>query len=144
MPRRRKPAGVVDPDREISAQVILPAARGPRSRLSVPATVETLAEFLPDPDLVRKARDVLRARGFRVGPTVGNNFAVTASARAFERVLGVSLRVNADGSIQCVAEDGSKTYECPRKQLPAEIARFVETITFTRPPDFGPTRFDSR
>lgn len=143
MPRRKKPRGSVDPDREISAQVVLPPASGRRRSSSAPATVDTLREFVPSPDVARRAQEALKARGFRVGPMVGNSFAITAAAGVFERALGVGLAVNPDGGIQCVTGKGSASYECPRGRLPREIAPLVETITFTPPPDFGPTRFTS-
>ncbi len=141
MPRRKKSAGTLDPHREISAQVILRPAGGRRPQGSAPATAETIQEFLPAPDLVRQARSAIQALGFRVGPFVGNSFAITAPAEVFGRALGVNLRVNADGGIECVGKDGSGSYECPREQLPREVAQFVDAITFTPPPAFGPTRF---
>jgi hypothetical protein len=38
-----------------------------------------------------------------------------------------------------VGEGGQTSYELPVENLPPALARGVYAVTFSRPPDFGPT-----
>ena len=89
----------------------------------------------------RQAQAAMQALGFRTGHLGGNSFAITAPAEVFTRALGVRVRVNPEGGVECVGQDGTGRYECPREMLPREVAQLVDAITFTPPPAFGPTGF---
>lgn len=123
----------------VSAQVMLRSASGkaPDAHL----TAETLGQYLPSPEAAAQARAAFAAAGFEVGPLVGNGFSITAPIATFERVFQTKLRRAPRGAVQSIREDGSAQIELPLEKLSGELSRHVAAITFTPPPDFGPTQF---
>lgn len=61
--------------------------------------------------------------GFQVGPTVANNFSITAPARKFESYFGATPAA-------------SKVL--PLVSVPAGIRDHIETVIIPAAPDFGP------
>jgi hypothetical protein len=61
-----------------------------------------------------------------MGDMVGNSFSITAPESTFERVFGTR---------------GAGSLELPLHALPKTLTDHVEAVTFTPPPDFGPTNF---
>ena len=125
----------------VSAQVVLRSASGRRVGGEAAITAETIREFAPSQDTVARATEAFAAMGFKVGPMIGISFSITAPVDAFEKVLRTRLRLAERGGVEAVEEDGSGSYELPLDSLPEQIADLVETVTFTPPPDFGPTEF---
>lgn len=121
----------------ISAQVILRPASGRSAREGV-ITAETLGEYLPDPETAGRIRDFFQERGFEAGQIVGNSFSITASAETFEKVFATTIGSDHRGG---ATWKDSQEYELPVAPLGSDIASAVETITFTPPPDFGPTSY---
>jgi hypothetical protein len=123
----------------VSAQVVLQPARGKAADGSAAITAETINEFLPAESTVAQVTAALRAAGFRIGPVVGTSFAISAPGATFEQVFKARLRGDGHGGMLAVAPDGSGSYELPLNGLPDAIRRQIVAITFTAPPDFGPS-----
>lgn len=126
----------MDPeDREvISAQVVLRSAAGRAPDGSDVVTAGTLADFVPAPEAAARAAEDFRARGFRVGGTVGNSFSITAPAGTFRRVFGVPVHRTGHGGLATPRGEA-----LPLDALPGPLARLLAAVTFVPPPDSGPT-----
>ncbi|MBI3970031.1 MAG: hypothetical protein HY332_01970 [Chloroflexi bacterium] len=125
----------------VSAQVVLRPAGGRTLDGQSTITSETIGAFLPSSEAVATAREAFRAAGFDVGPVVGNSFSITAPAGTFRKAFNTQLRREARGSVQAVKEDGGAGFELPLEHLPEPARGLVSAVTFTPPPDFGPTNF---
>ncbi len=121
----------------MSAQVVLRAASG-RPLAGATITAGNVHEYAPDPGAVSRVAAALSAIGFEVGPLVANSMSITAPVETFDTVFGVQLHRGASGAITLDSDAGE--FELPKKGLPSSVASFVEAVTFTAPPDFGPTR----
>jgi hypothetical protein len=77
-----------------------------------------------------------RRLGFDVGPLVGTSFAVTAPRSRFEERFGSALVSDGRGSWRPRDVQG---YELDHEALPEPLRELVDVVTFTPPPDFGPT-----
>lgn len=110
----------------LSAQVLLRSASGEAPAGDEVITAETLERHLPSAEAAERVRERLSRAGFEVGPLVGNSFSITAPVKTFEKVFGTGVRE--------AAEQGR---EIPAAGLPREVA----AVTFTPPPDFGPTSY---
>lgn len=131
-----------DREQVVSAQVVLAPAGGKRVDEPAKITAESIDEYRPSPDAVTEAKRFFRDAGFEVGHMVGNSFSVTASHGTFERVFQSKLR-NAEGIVRVVNGDAGEVYELPLGVLPTSISRDLLAVSFTPPPDFGPTNFDA-
>jgi len=103
---------------EISAQVVL--------RAKGPITAATLAANQPQKEAVEAARKLFREAGFELAPYLGISFSISGSRSLFEKFFGTRL-------------DKLKGYELPLNSLPKKVAALIEAVTFTPPPDFGPS-----
>jgi hypothetical protein len=103
---------------EISAQVVL--------RAKGPITVATLAANQPPKEAVDAARKLFREAGFELGDYVGISFSISGSRSLFEKFFKTRL-------------DKLKGYELPLRALPKDVVSLIEAVTFTPPPDFGPS-----
>jgi hypothetical protein len=103
---------------EISAQVVL--------RAKGPITAATLAANQPPKDAVEAASKLFREAGFKLGPYVGISFSISGSRSLFEKFFGTRL-------------DKLQGYELPLDSLPKDAVALIEAVTFTPPPDFGPS-----
>lgn len=80
--------------------------------------------------------------GFTVGNLVGNGFSITAPAATFEKLFKVKLQSGEKGSVTAAqGKKGGESYELPVHALPKETAHRIAAVTFTPPPDFGPTGY---
>jgi hypothetical protein len=123
----------------ISAQVVL---RSPSGKPAVhQVTAANIREFLPVPEIASSVRTAFTTAGFQVGPLVGNSFSISATVRVFENLFNIHLRHQREGGVASVRVQESGSYELPLQTLPRGIIENVEAVTFTPPPDFGPTRF---
>jgi hypothetical protein len=131
----------LQPQQVIAAQVVLRAASGKAPGGYSIITAENLKEFAPSEEAAARVKVAFSIAGFETGPLVGNSFSITAPAGTFEKVFQTELRYQEHGGIESVREDGSTSLELPLGALPPSIASSVASVTFTPPPDFGPTRF---
>jgi hypothetical protein len=125
----------------LSAQVVLRSASGKPADGGAAITAATIGEYLPSPEVVAGAKQAFARRGFQVGEVVGNSFAITASGEAFEKLFHARFRRGERGEVTVQGRSESERYELPLGRLPEEIARFVVAVTFSPPPDFGPTGY---
>ena len=125
----------------ISAQVVLRPASGRPAGSDEAITSANVEQFLPSTAAAERVRQAFRARGFDVGPIVGTSFSITAPAQRFEEVFGVRVRPQEGGGIGAVSGDDDANLELPLSRLPDRLADGVAAVTFSPPPDFGPTNF---
>ena len=131
--------GDVEKNRLISAQVVI---RSPsRKPAADHVTAANIREFLPVPEIASKVRTAFTAAGFEAGPLVGNSFSISATVGDFEKLFNIHLRHEQKGGVAFVRVKESGSYELPLHALPRSVVENVEAVTFTPPPDFGPTRF---
>ncbi len=78
--------------------------------------------------------------GFDVGPVVGDSFSITGPRSLFERTFGEPLEAERRGRATSY-RTARGTAELGLEQVPEPVAGHIEAITFSRPPDFGPTSF---
>ncbi|MFL5980301.1 MAG: hypothetical protein ACJ74D_05425 [Gaiellaceae bacterium] len=116
----------------LSATVLLrPAGGGSAADY---ATAETADRLLPDPQAAEQAQAYFRDAGFDVTAAFGPTFSIVASRELFERTFATRLKgADREG---VTTEEGA--FELP---LPADLGEAVEAVTFTPPPDFGPTEY---
>jgi len=79
--------------------------------------------------------------GFTVGPCVGTSFSITGRLAQFEDAFGHRIRQPKSGSLEFVDKKGAGTRELSGRTLPKAFSDDVETVTFTAPPEFGPTNW---
>jgi hypothetical protein len=128
-------------DSLISAIVLLYSASGKKpSGLDV-ITAETLQTFRPDPRVVQDAQAQLNALGFQVSPLVGISFSIIAPPAVFERVFHITVQHHDHKGWQVTQPKRAAGYELPVESLPPPLRKLVAGVTFTPPPDFGPTDF---
>ncbi len=127
----------------LSAQVMLRSAGGKAPGARTAVTSENVHEYTPAPETAEAARRAFAEAGFEVGALVGNSFSITAPSGTFEKVFKVKTsRGEAEGVRASAASGGGEAgYELPLDELPAGLARGVAAVTFSPPPDFGPSNF---
>ena len=104
-----------------------------------PITSANVEAFRPSPAAVAVATGFFRDRGFESSQLRGISFTIVALQSVFERTFGTRLTVTRhDGATSVTSEAG--TLELPLAQIPAEVAAVIEAVTFTPPPDYGPTK----
>jgi hypothetical protein len=125
----------------ISAQVILRPASGKSVTGQDAITSENIRDFMPSPENFQAAAQSFAAAGFEVSAAGPTGFSITAPKSTFEKVFKTNVRNREGGGIEAVRKDESVSFELPLRALPSEVSRHVEAVTFTPPPDFGPTSF---
>jgi hypothetical protein len=131
----------IDEQESISAPVILPSASRRRPDGQTAITPETVRDFQPTAETVAEAKQAFAAAAFDVGPTVATSLSIAVPAGTFMRFFRTPLGRTARSGFQFIPEDGSASEELPLKSLPESLTRHVVAVTFTPPPDFGPTSF---
>ena len=124
----------------ISAQVILRPASGKSVTGQDAITSENIRDFMPSTETFTAAAQGFQSAGFDVSAEGPTGFSITAPAATFEKVFKTRLRSD-DGGVRSVKKDESEDFELSLRSLPRELSRYVEAISFTPPPDFGPTSF---
>ncbi len=119
----------------LSVQVILRSASGKSLDGDIPITSDNLHEFLPAPRAYDDARAYFSRRGFEVGPLVGVSFSITAPARRFDEVFGVTL--GGDETRQTAAMNRGQS-ALPLDRLSAAVRRLVSRVVFSETVDYGP------
>jgi hypothetical protein len=130
-----KPDAARGDEAPISAQVLLKTAS---TYGGEPVTAETISAAMPTPQEVAAITAEFLRRGFEVGPVVGLSFSVTAPPRAFEEMF--DLRLPRRPSRRLDLNPEGHGYELPLDRLLPRIARGVQAVVFTPPPDFGPVQ----
>lgn len=104
-------------EKTVSAEVIMK----PRIAASAAGiTAATVADYTPDAATVKKAAKWFADKGFKIEAAGPMSFSISGPASAFREVLkmrGSSLK------------------------KPKDLEDDVEDVTFTPPPDFGPTSY---
>ncbi|MGH2820100.1 MAG: hypothetical protein ACRDJ5_05565 [Actinomycetota bacterium] len=85
-----------------------------------------------------EALDFFRAEGFEVAEAFGTTFSISAPRSGFERLFGEPIEVRASGE-RVMSARTSRGEELDATRLPKHVSRSLQAVTFTRPPDFGPT-----
>ena len=134
-PRRARPGEV------LSAQVVLRGHGGASPSGDAVITAQTIDDFRPDADAARAIAHEFAARGFEVGSLVGNSFSITGPANLFERTFGAKLRKSKRAGMQVQSEGAVLGEELPLTRLDPSARDWIAAVTFTPPPDFGPTNF---
>lgn len=132
---------VLKPGQIVSAQVLLRAASGKRPDGRSRITAENLAEWIPSSETVQRVREAFRSLGFEVGELLGNSFAINGPVRLFESVFKTGLRQSKAGGMQFADSEPGSGHELAPAKIPRDLREDVVAITFTPPPDFGPTNF---
>lgn len=130
-----------DDDVVVSAQVVFRTADG-RSLSDVgPITAANVGTLAPDPASVDRIARFFRDAGFEVGPAVGSSLSISGPVSLFETVLGHRPKTGLQGRTVRSATASSAALELPLERLPPGLAAAIDAVTFSRPPDFGPTSF---
>jgi len=124
----------MNPEKIVSAQVVLAAASGARPGPRTRITSANIREWLPSAETIARISGELRHMGFEVGECVGNSCSITGPVRLFESCFHTKLREASGGSVQ-FAGSGR---ELERKKIPPALQAQIAAVTFMSPPDFGP------
>ena len=124
----------------VSAQVILQSASGKSPGGQTAITAENIRDYLPSAETAARARQAFASAGFEAGPVVGTSFSITAPIETFEKVFNTRLSLEKSGASSSV-KTKSGEYEISLRGLPKTLVEQVESVTFTPPPEFGPTSF---
>jgi len=128
-------------DEVVSAQVVLRPASGRQIDLETLITAENISQYEPSQETVEESSRSFKSLGFEVGPMVGISFSITAPTRIFTDVFKVHLRRTNRGGIEFLGDNGVGRLELPITNLTEDLARHLHAVTFTPPPDFGPTDY---
>ncbi len=119
----------------VSAQVLLATAE-PLNASKL--TAQEIHRVIPPTSIVEKVQADFAEAGFEVGKMVGLSFSITAPVRVFERIFKTKLSRDARGGI-IISPGGAELL--PLSKLSLALAQNIEAVTFTSPPDYGPTNF---
>lgn len=125
----------------ISAQVILRPESGKSVTGQEAITSENIRDYLPSPESFQAAAQSFAAAGFEVSAAGPTGFSITAPASTFEKVFNTKVRSQEGGGVKAMRQDESEDYELPLRGLSKEMSQHIEAVTFTPPPDFGPTSY---
>jgi hypothetical protein len=118
----------------LSANVLLRPAGG--GSVADVARAETAEQLTPDPALAARAEEYFRNAGFDVTASVGPSFSIVGSRELFEHTFAQRLEGDERG-----IRTAEGSYELSLDPLPRDLADAIEAVTFTPPPDFGPTDY---
>lgn len=126
----------------VSAQVILKASGGEDAPSPASLTAENIHRYLPSDEDFKKAQAYFDKLGFDVQAAYGNSFSISGSSKHFEKVFKTKLAKTEKGGIKSLAaKDSAESLELPTDKLSKEVKDIVATVTFSEPPDFGPTSY---
>ena len=128
------------PEPPLSAVVVLRPAQGTGFDGWAQVTAANLAELLPEPGAAETAQAHLAAAGFRVEAPSPSGFSITGPRSLFEQVFGGRLTVDEGAGVKAVDGEPARL-ELPLELLPQAVRKVVQAITFSPPPDFGPTSY---
>lgn len=125
----------------ISAQVILKPGGGKRAIPPENITSENVNQIMPSAEDSKKAKKAFADLGFEVDAGFANSFSITGDKKLFEKTFDTKISQNEKQAVKARGENDAETSELPLGNLPNELKKTVEAITFTEPPDFGPGSF---
>jgi subtilase family serine protease len=125
----------------ISAQVVLRPASGKSVTGQEAITSDNVRDYMPSPESFQAVASEFAAAGFEVSAAGPTGFSITAPASTFEKFFNTRLKSTESGGVESVGKDKSTGYELPLRGLPKGLSHHIEAVTFTPPPDFGPTSF---
>lgn len=130
------------PKRPAPAASALVVVRSPSGRLKghEQITAKTVREYLPAQATVSHLRAFFERAGFSVEAPGGLGFSIVGPNALFERVFGTKLVEEKQGAVRSLRTEHGEL-ELPIARLPKKVASEIEAVTFTAPPDFGPTDF---
>ena len=125
----------------ISVQVILKPESGEEFDPAIPVTSENVQSILPSAESLLDVQKFFVENNLDVSQAFANSFAVSGSLKTFEEIFAVKLAETDDGEIRIGDIENDAGYEIPLENLPPQIKKSIQTITFTAKPDFGPENF---
>jgi hypothetical protein len=125
----------------LSALVVLRPAPGRELGDAGPITSANVAESLPEPGAVATAQAVFSRLGFDVSAAGGPSFSITGPRSLFEEVFE-PLEIEGE-AVRTSVRAARGGLELRLDRLPPDARELVQTVTFTPPPDFGPTEYAS-
>ncbi len=125
----------------LSAQVVVKPASGKRTLAPEEITAENVSEFMPSADDLEKAKNYFKESGFDVSSAFANSFSITGNTKLFEKIFNTKILTDEKNAVRSKREDDSESSELPLRDLPKEVKKAIETVTFSEPPDFGPGNF---
>lgn len=120
-----------EPDELLSAEVVM---HGQDPIDLGPITSTNLAQHQPDPDRAAQVRRWFEHRGFTTSEVQGVSFSLTGPRTLFDDTFSAH-RYDAG-----VGPDVGGI-ELPLPEMPEQFAGIVDCVTFSPPPDFGPTSY---
>ena len=81
-----------------------------------------------------RLRQWFAGRGFTTSAPAGISFSVTGARSLFEKTFHVEFDEKSN-------RPGLEVLELPMPDLPAGLQDAVDAVTFSAPPDFGPTSY---
>jgi subtilase family serine protease len=125
----------------VSAQVILRPASGKSVTGQEAITSDNIRDYMPSPESFQAVASEFAAAGFEVSAAGPTGFSITAPAGTFEKFFGTRLQATERGGVESVGKDKSTSLELPLRGIPKGLSHHIEAVTFTPPPDFGPTSY---
>ena len=125
----------------LSAQVVLKPADGKSSIPPENITSENVNQIMPSAEDFKEAKKFFADSGFEVDAGFANSFSITGDKKLFEKTFETKISQNENQAVKARGENDAETSELPLGNLPKEIKKIVEAITFSEPPDFGPGNF---
>jgi hypothetical protein len=119
----------------LTATVLLRPAGG--GTVADVATAATADRMLPDPKAAEHVQTFFRRAGFQVTAAYGPSFSLVGPRELFERTFGTRLELHESRGVRTA--EGH--LELPLEPISADVRQWVEAVTFTAPPDFGPTEY---
>ena len=126
---------------QISAQVVLVSKSKKKISGHTIISSENISDYSPDEKAINEINKLFRDKGFDVGGMYGISISITAPKEVFEKFLEVNIFREKDGSYGFVSKGKKLGKELNNELLPDIIKDKVQEITFTKPPDFGPTNW---
>ncbi len=125
----------------LSAQVILKPADGKSSIPPANITSENVHQIMPSAEDFKIVQKFFADAGFEVDAAFANSFSITGNKKLFEKTFDTKISQNEKQAVKASRENDAESSELPLANLPNELKKTVETITFTEPSDFGPGNF---
>jgi hypothetical protein len=125
----------------LSAQVILKPADGKSSLSPEKNTSENVHQIMPSAEDFKTAQEKFTDSGFEVDAGFANSFSITGDKKLFEKTFKTKISHNEHQAVKSQDENNAESSELPLENLPNELKQVIETVTFTKPPDFGPGNF---
>ncbi|UCF69272.1 MAG: hypothetical protein JSV80_08350 [Acidobacteriota bacterium] len=126
-------------DPPLSALVWLRPASGREICADEPISSENIRALSPDPDEARRVRTFFIDAGFDVLPAVGPLLSIIGPKSLFENVFERPLvvRRRRDAIVSVRTREGA--LELPLERIEPSVAVTIHCVTFSAPPDFGPS-----